>query len=303
MRSITAGVVALVMVALANSSATAGGQCPDGTSPSPVVGGICIPAAEPGNPGNGGSSGGGPGGGSGGGGTGSGGAGDDPCEWSLASPQPPAAAPEWQGHSPDDGDLWMCVLPVRGNPVFQFRPNGEEAPPPDPAELARRALDELRLTVPDIHLAPAPPRQTYVGLETWLWMPAGQWSTLTKSVKAGDTTVTVSAVPARATWNMGAGVTTCFGAGTPWKAGLMPEGASTTCKYVYDRVSDFQPDRKFRVASTITFDVRWRCSGTCLATEGVLGEVDGLSGVAAISVGERQSVNTNGQPNSETGVR
>lgn len=300
MRSLAASVAALVIVALTNTSATAEGQCPEGTAPSSVVGGVCIPAAAPGDPGNGGSS---SGGGAGSGGDSSNGdAGVDRCEWSIATPQPPASAPEWQGHSPDDGDLWMCVLPVRGNPVFQFRPNGEEAPP-DPADLAKKALEELRLTVPDIHIAPAPPAKTYVGLETWLWMPPSQWSTLTKSVRAGATTVTVSAIPKRAVWDMGAGTTTCFDAGKPWDAGQMPRGASTTCKYVYDRVSDFQPNGRFNVAATISFDVGWRCAGNCAASEGALGEVEGLPGAAAISVGERQSVNTNGERADGTGVR
>lgn len=301
MRSLAAAAVAtLSIVALTNSPATAAGGCPGGTVPSPVVGGVCIPAADPGNPGNGGSS------SDSDTGSGDGGASDDagtdPCRWSLASPQPPASAPEWQGHSPDDGDLWMCVLPVHGNPVFQFRPDGEEAPP-DPAVLARRAVGELRLTVPDIHLAPAPPAKTYVGLETWLWMPATQWSTLTKSVTAGSTTVTVSAVPKRVVWNMGTGTTTCFDAGKPWDAGRMPRGASTSCKYVYDLVSDFQTNGRFEVTSTITFDVGWQCSGNCLASEGSLGEVEGLPGLAAISVGERQSVNTNATRTNGTGVR
>lgn len=285
MRSVAAGVAAMVVILLGTRPAQAGGGCPDGTTPSSVVGGICVPVIDPGSPGGGGGS------------TGGGGGAaddpnvDDPCEWSLASPQPPSAAPEWSGHSPEDGDLWMCVLPGWGNPVFQFRPDADAAPP-DPAQLARRAVDQLRLTVPHVHMAPAPPAKTYVGLDTWLWMPPAQWITLNKSVTAGATTVRVTAEPKLVVWDMGDGSTTCHDAGRAWDPGHMPDEASTTCKYVYSRVSDFQPDKTFKITATITFDVTWRCTGNCSADEGSLGEVDGLPGESAISVGERQSVTT-----------
>jgi len=150
------------------------------------------------------------------------------------------------------------------------------------------------LVVPDVRLAPAPPERTFVGLETWLWMPAGQWSTLRKSVSAGATTVTVAAVPQRVVWDMGPSSTTCRSAGRVWKVGEMPTHASTDCSYTYTKVSDFEPDQKFRVSATITYRVDWTCSGSCLAGEGTLGNVDGLPGTASISVGERQSVIVNG---------
>jgi hypothetical protein len=183
------------------------------------------------------------------------------------------------------------VLPGTGNPTYRFVPNAAD-PPPDPAVVAKKALGQLRLTVPEVKFAPAPPAKTYVGLETWLWIPPDQWSTLRKSVTAGATTVTVSAAPKRVLWDMGTGTTQCHDAGRPWTVRQMPARATTTCKYVYQRVSDFQTDRKFMISAIITFDVMWRCSGACLANEGVLGEVDGLPGQSAIRVGERQSVNT-----------
>jgi hypothetical protein len=291
-----AEVVGALICAIASvpSAARATGACPGGTAPQPVDGGgaICIPVADPGGTGGSGSS--GSDGGSTGGTdpiSGGGDAVEDICDLVLAEPQPPASDPAWLGRSPDDGDLYLCVLPGTGNPDYRFVPNSETTPP-DPAALARRALDQLKLTVPSIGLAPSPPAKTYVGLPTWLWMPADQWSTLRKSVTAGSTTVTVAAVPKRATWQMGAGSTTCFGPGRRWMKREMPAGAETTCEFTYQRVSDFEPDRKFKVAAAITFDVSWKCSGACLAPEGSLGEVDGLPGGSAIQVGERQSVNT-----------
>jgi hypothetical protein len=197
----------------------------------------------------------------------------------------------WDGHEPSEGRVYACVTPgATGNPDTIFGPNGE-ASPPDPAVLAKRALGELKLTVPTIRMAPAPPDKTYVGLETWLWMPAGQWATLTKSVTAGGTTVTVTAEPRKVNWDMGAGSTSCYDAGRAWVAGQMQNGASTSCQYTYERVSDFQPDKKFTVLATISFRATWACSGNCLADEGTLGNVDGLPGGSTVQVGERQSVN------------
>ena len=74
----------------------------------------------------------------------------------------------------------------------------------------------------------------------------------------------------------------------------MPAGSATDCSYTYTMVSDFQRSKKFMVSAMITYQVDWTCSGTCLAGEGPLGEVDGLPGTSAIAVGERQSVVVNG---------
>jgi hypothetical protein len=157
--------------------------------------------------------------------------------------------------------------------------------------LARRALERMALTVPEVHLAPAPPAKTYVGLETWLWLPAQQWATLRESVTAGATTVMVTAEPRRVVWDMGAGSTVCYDAGRVWVVGQMSETSTTSCQYTYDRVSDFQPGQRFEVAATIIFRADWTCSGDCLADSGSLGEVEGLPGTSAIRVSERQSVN------------
>ncbi|MBC7593429.1 MAG: hypothetical protein H7288_05755 [Kineosporiaceae bacterium] len=280
MRCVATVIAAILMTLLTPVASYAGGGCPAGTTPAPGVGGICIPVVDPGTGGGNTPI------GSGGGGT----PGEDVCQWTLASPQPPASDPAWGGNSSDDGKLFLCVLPGTGTPTYRFVPDGE-ATPPDPAVLAARALGQLRLTVPDVHTAPASPSKTYVGLETWLWMPSEQWTTLTKSVTAGATTVTVTAKPQKVEWKMGAGSTSCHDAGRPWQTGKMSKTDRTSCKFVYTRVSDFQPDKKFTMSAVITFDVAWVCSGDCLADDGVMGAVDGLPGNSSISVGERQSVN------------
>ena len=254
-----------IIVALFAAPAYAGTTCPPGTTPgtSPDGGVICIPVVD----------------------------GGGPCDYDYVSPQPPAGDPLWEGTSPDDGDLYMKVCPGPGTPTYVVRPNAA----PDPADLARRALGQMPLARPDIHLAPKPPAKTYVGLATWLWMPPGQWSTLRKSVTAGDTTVTVVAVPQSVAWDMGPATKTCYSAGREWKVGKMPKGSKTSCSYTYKQISDFQPDKKFKIAATITYKADWTCEGDCLADDGTLGQVPGPTGGAAIRVSERQSVVVGGK--------
>lgn len=278
--------------------------CPAGTFPAPGDGSICIPASDPGAPGGSGD------------GSGSSGGTSGPSEcrttagavvpcthpaggyWSAAhqcylidTEQPPASDPVWQGNSPEDGRVYLCVLPLDqpGTPTTVFVANGE-APVPDPAVLAQSALDEMALTRPDVGLAPGPPGQTYVGVETWLWLQGGQWETLSRSVTAGRTTVSVTATPQHVEWSTGPGAVRCDSPGREWRAGQMSSGDRTSCLYVFERTSTDQPSGAFTVSATIGFAVEWTCSGVCLASGGSLGLVDGPAGSTSVRVGERQSV-------------
>ena len=281
-------------------------SCPTGTTPSAVGDGwICVPVVDPADGGGGGGSGGTDltGGGSGGG--------PDVCHDPAGAEIPCTSdlgtwfseygcyanpislgpgAPEWGGDDPSEGSLWLCNNPLDGDPLIFFVPNGE-APVVliDPSILAQRALDQMQLATPDVQTAPQPPDMTYVGLETWLWMGPGQWDTLELTVTAGATSVTVTAAPARATWDLATGSTTCTSPGRAWVDG-MSSAAQTDCSYTWLQTSDGQPEDAFPISSTLTYQVDWTCSGACLTSSGTLGEVDGLPGGAAIRVGERQSV-------------
>ncbi|WP_447645185.1 hypothetical protein [Nocardioides zeae] len=262
---------------------------------------ICIPASDPGEVG------------SGGGGIGSGGGagvatcsfrGDEiPCQrngsyWMAAhgcyagpvSVQPPPDSSMWDGNDPSGGSLWTCLyeplspLPIT-RVVYFFVPDGAE-PLPDPAVLAQSALEAMQLPAPEIGTAPAAPDMTYVGLETWLWVPEDQWAPLRHSVTAGSTTVTVEAVPTRTRWDLTTGSIDCSSPGTPWLAD-MSAADTTDCAYVFDSVSSREGHR---VAAVLTYEADWTCSGACLSPAGTLGEVDGPASATTIRVGERQSV-------------
>ncbi|GAA1753968.1 hypothetical protein [Aeromicrobium alkaliterrae] len=207
----------------------------------------------------------------------------------FVTEQPDASDPRWAtaDGSPEAGRFHTCDDDPQ---LWIYIANGAEAPP-DPAVLAQDALGAVQLTTPTLQLAPAPPAKSYVGLETWMWMPEGQWAPLTNTVTAGSTSVTVTIEPRWVTWNMGPGSKVCYDAGRPWQIGQMPPGSATSCSYTYARVSDFQPGGVWSVSAAITWRVSWTCAGNCLATAGSLGEVDGPAGIASLVVAERQSVN------------
>ena len=296
--------------ALSDTASAAG--CGPGSAPvaDPDLGTICVAIASPGS-----------GGGSSGGGTAStisaGEArGPKTCEWAgetipcsrgasswfaeqgcyaSQSTVPPKHDPAWGGHT--DGSVWTCygVGPDgfgQGSNFWVSPGEAAAAAAPvlvDPTVLAQRALDQLQLARPSIHMAPQPPLQTIVGLETWLWMNPDQWAPLDLTVTAGPTSVTVTAQPVRAVWALTEGSTTCTSAGRAWVVGMGDE-EQTDCSYTFTHVSDGEPDDAFAVNSTLIYQVDWTCAGGCLEDGGTLGEVAGLPGAAAIRVSERQSV-------------
>lgn len=279
------------LLALAATFATpvfASSECPPSTQPvDSGAGRICIPVTDPGS---------GPGAPSDpGGGGGSETVGEMKCGYELAAPQPPSTDPIWDGHSPEDGRIFLKICPgYIGSLPLVFIPNGEDPEPIDPSVLARSVLDTLDLATAQVQLAPRPPKRTYVGLDTWMWIPSTQWTSIAKSVTAGSTTVSVTARPVRVDWDMGTGRTVCDGPGHAWREGVMGSGAESPCVYRYTRVSDFEPTGRFPVTAQITYTVTWMCTGNCTVSDGSLGEVQGLAGRSAVEVGERQSVVVNG---------
>lgn len=306
MRAVTRFLVALVLssvftLAVSSSNEAEASGCPDGTvpAPGPNNGTICVPAVDPGNAGEGGDS------------QNGGGGGPPTCQdngevipcttefgvWfpsqgcygAPLSPQPAAGEAVWGGHDPSEGKIYSCgVGSAAGGGAPWFVTNGAE-PLPDPRELAQKALGQLSLATPNIKIAPAPPLATYVGLETWLWIPEGQWRDLSLTVTAGNTSVTVEAAPKRVDWDLAVGTTSCYSAGREWIKG-MPSEANTSCSYTFTTLSDDQPNDQFPITATLIYSATWTCSGACTTPNGDLGDVPSLQGQAAIEVNERQSV-------------
>ena len=288
--------------------AHAEGDCPPGTVPQPGdTGIICIPAADPGDPG--GTTPGGPGPGEGGGQAKCRFQGEaipcvtaqgvwfssQQCYAQPLEPQPLAGDPRWAGHDPSEGSVWQCVRPgITTVWLFFFVPRGETPGLVDPGELGRETLDTMSLVVPSIRTAPGLGGPTFVNLETWLWIPEAQFQTLSKTVTAGGTTVTVVAEPSHVWWETGDGEEqTCDGAGRPWTADL-GDAATTDCSHRYRTASGHETSERYRLRAAIYYQVTWSCEGACLRPAGNLGAVAGSAGSVGIEVRERQSLVTGG---------
>lgn len=161
--------------------------------------------------------------------------------------------------------------------------------------LAYQAMGQMSLQAPQARTAPEAPLKTYTGLETWLWMPQGQWAPQRLTVGVPGVAVTVTAEPVRMWWGMGdGGHTTCPGPGRPWVKG-MSDDAKTSCSYTYRTISKDEPGGTFDVQSLIVYRVSWTCAGgACTQAGGDFGEIDGPITRSDLRVGERQSVIVNG---------
>ncbi|MEV1332747.1 hypothetical protein AB0J20_24610 [Micromonospora costi] len=232
---------------------------------------------DPGTPG-------GPGGGgdNGGGGDSGGGGGTAKCQWNgrpvkcyddllgwfdngtgcYAKPleSPPTPAPE--------GKEWY-LLTCNGGDLGAQRPELLDGPPPgygappDPEELARRAL--ARLTIKPPRIAVAPRRGTgpgLVGLPVWMWgqdTPETFGKELFERESERGLTVEITATFDRIVWDMGNGETvTCDGAGTAYRVdGPRAGGTSPTCGYD----SGYPKAGTYRVSATTHWTVTWEGGG------------------------------------------
>ena len=222
---------------------------------------------------------------------------DDGTWWSghqcYAAPyDAPPGTPAWQGHT--EGSLWQCTrCDVAGTATCHVEivwlPPGVEPGPPTPGELATVAVGVMPLAKAEVHTAPQAPNHTYIGVENWLWVPQGQWKSLSKTVTAGGTSVTVTATPTQVVWDMGPKSMTCYSAGAEWRAG-MTDAATTSCGFTYDTSSSSEPDGDFAISGVIRYQVDWTCTGSCSTASGTLGLIDAPAGRGTLRVLQRQTV-------------
>lgn len=174
-------------------------------------------------------------------------------------------------------------------PVGVARPPGGGAPAP--AVLAQLAVRYLRLPDPVIRSSPAPGALQLTRLPTWLWVAPAAWHPQSKTARVPGASVTATATPVSASWQMGDGKTvTCPGPGTPYAWGDNPASPSPTCGHTYTRSSAGQPGAAFQVTVTITWDITWTGPGRA---GGALPPLF-TTAAAAMRVAESQAVNTAG---------
>ena len=124
--------------------------------------------------------------------------------------------------------------------------------------LAIRARESLLLPLPAPRFSPpAATARTLVGVGTWFWVPAEDWTAVEATAVAGNVSVTATATPVLLRFDPGDGsrALTCTGPGTPWV-----EGAESTCAYTYAWVSAHHPDGRWPASVSIDWEVTWSAS-------------------------------------------
>lgn len=268
-RAVTLGVLLAVMCAVPAHAGDGGGGC--GGSDCDVWG------EQPGNsPGGGGSDGGGS----------SGCRFQDrtvPCTiaglgWFNSSngcyytptPIPPFGDP----HAGEEGKWYTVTCGMyNGGPVVTadvWVAGAALQPPPDPEELARRALATITLKGADIHLSANQSRDPdaapgaagsggLVHLPVWMWteVTPNTWGPISASASEGGLTVTITAKVEKIVWNMGdrQPAQVCTSPGTPFRRG---DGGteSPTCGHVYQAPAD-----PYQVTATSHWRVDWSGGG------------------------------------------
>ncbi|WP_405428368.1 hypothetical protein [Micromonospora sp. NBC_00617] len=263
--------LALLLVVGATLPATAARRADPGAGCPPGQPDCNVWDDEPGTPG-------GPGGGgdNGGGGDSGGGGGGGVCQWGgrtipcyydllgwfnngdgcyykLASPQKPAPeGQQWYVQTCNGGDLGAQDTVLRDGPPPGF------GAPPDPEELARRALASIKLLPARLKVAPRKDiGPGLVGLPVWMWATpsASYFGPLRASASDRGLTVSIEAKVDRIVWNMGNGDTvTCTRAGTPYDPkGKRAGRTSPDCGYDHG----YPKAGTYRVGATTYWTVRW----------------------------------------------
>ncbi|GHJ50792.1 hypothetical protein Nm8I071_00990 [Nonomuraea sp. TT08I-71] len=262
------GAPALLATGASARAGNPGGECPPGQNDCNVW------DDEPGTPGGPG------GGGDPGGGGGDGGGAAAKCQWNgrvipcyddllgwfnngdgcyykLAEPQPTAPeGQQWYVRTCNGGDLGEQSVVLRDGP-----PPGYGAPP-DPEELARRALASISLLPPRVAVAPRRSKGPgLVGLPVWMWASGGAsyFGPLRASASDRGLTVEITARVTRVVWTMGDGTrVTCTGPGTPYTADG-PRAGRTSPDCGYDR--GYARAGTYQVSATTFWTVEWSGGG------------------------------------------
>lgn len=194
------------------------------------------------------------------------------CEYQLLKTDAESDAHAGERPSPDHRLMVKtCTDPVTGTSIQErtWVAPGEDGIPVDPAVLAAEAIDNLKLPTPQV--ASSPHDVQLVWLPTWLWLTGDSWQRQTASASVPGLTVTAVAVPTRATWQMGDGVTVvCEEAGTAWDASYEPEAVSPTCGHTYTRSSARAPSGEYTVQVTVAWDVTWSGGGASETVPGMV---------------------------------
>jgi hypothetical protein len=140
---------------------------------------------------------------------------------------------------------------------------------PAPRDIAEYLWEQVRATIPvsTIGIEPIDDLGAIVKVDNWYWLETGS-TPITATGSLLNATATITATPALITSDWGDGTTTtCTAPGIPFGAvnhpvllrerDPAPDGG---CSYRYLHNSSKQPNRKFSVTHTITWNATWTTS-------------------------------------------
>ncbi|WP_442929901.1 hypothetical protein [Micromonospora sp. WMMC241] len=206
----------------------------------------------------------------------------DGCYYKLAVPQKEAPpGQQWYQLACNGGDLGSLRQELRAAPPPGY------GTPPDPEELARRALASISLLRPRAAVAPRRSKGPgLVGLPVWMWASPGAsyFGPLSASAEDRGLRVTITATVTRIVWHMAPGLdVTCTGPGTPYQAdGPYAGSPSPDCGLPHG----YATAGTYQVHATTFWTVEWTSSG------GESGEIaqSRVSGVVPVQINELQVV-------------
>ena len=209
------------------------------------------------------------------------------CYFAAVSPPPPADDPVWRGNS--TGAVYLMTCPgiggTGGGWVWRATPPaGFGAAGLTPAQLAEQAVELLGLEGPRIGIAPPPGTTGLVGVPVWLWteVTPTTWGPASATATVPGLSVTATARAQQIVWSMGDGTSvTCTDPGTPYSESWGGR-QSPTCGHIYSRSSAGQPEDRYPVTATTTWQVAWTSGGE----SGVLTVV--RASTTTVSIGELQ---------------
>ena len=211
----------------------------------------------------------------------------DGCYYKQIEPRPEGTPDgfDWYLLTCNGGDLGSQRTELRDAPPPGF------GTPPDPAELARRALASIDLLPPRVAVAPR--RHIgpgLVGLPVWMWASTAQpgqprhyFGPQQASATDRGLTVSIAAEVDQVTWDMGNGAeVTCSGAGTAYRSESPLAGKrSPDCGYH----SGYPEPGTYQIQAATHWTVSWSGGG-----ESGSFEITRTSGIVTIDIDELQVV-------------
>lgn len=182
------------------------------------------------------------------------------CYARVKPVQPPLTDAIWNGNT--EGTIIECRFGIEGgwsNTWDVWSAAAQLQAPPDPAVLARRAVDRMQLAAIRMGTFPeqaerAPRDLGYVGWNSWMWVSnpsPSTWGPITRSVSEAGYTVTATGQVEKVVWDMGDGTTVTCGVGKPWRSIWVHNEESPDCGHMYAK------DAEYSVTATSYWSVNW----------------------------------------------